>query len=535
LKKIVSPTYDRANKNSIKTKEIDMRIVSFGRIIIAASYCAFIASSIHAMEIIPSKKNKKSNASVMRYTGISDGEKAYLQKRLPVVKAALEKVLNRPLENKQVPQIAIIGSGGGYRAMLCTTGSLCAAHKIGLLDSTTYLTALSGSTWAVAPWIATGKSIDEFKNYIQECAAKSFTESTFQEKELMLKAILKKINKKPFTPVDVYGFCLANRLLESLGTKRQKITLSEQANKIAPGLYPYPIYTAIDGRETIVTGQTWYEFTPHTIGDRTNNIHIPTTSYGSKFEQGKLKKHCPEKSIGYQMGTYGSAFGANIRDIIEEIVKDPISRKEIEDLIPDNIEGERPLNFYAKVPNYMYKMENITDPTLSPDKYMNFVDAGLECNLPYPPVSGVCSERTPEILIFLDASAGENIGNELIKVATYAKDHNLLFPNIDVENIGKKTMSIFKDENNTNVPVVIYMPRISDKDLWEQHKSEPEFADYNLSNFDLHYETNNGFAKTQEFEYTPEHSTLVMNQTEFNMLVNKDKIIETIQWCIDRK
>jgi hypothetical protein len=519
--------------NAIKTKEIDMKFISFRRVIIAASYCAFISPIMHAMETLPSKKHKSDDISVMRYDGISQSEKAFLQQRLPIVKAALEKMLNRSLNEKQIPKIAMIGSGGGYRAMLCTTGSLCAANKIGLLDATTYVTALSGSTWAVAPWISTGKPIEEFRKYIQKCIAKPFTESTLLEKNLMFVAMLKQINKKPFTPVDIYGFCLANRLLKSLGIERQEATLSDQANRIAQGAYPYPIYTAIDGRETIVTGQTWYEFTPHTIGDRTNNIHIPTTSYGSKFEQGELKKYCPEKSIGYQMGTYGSAFGANIRDIIENIIKDPITQKEIEALIPDEIEGER-LPFYATIPNHMYKMDNIADSTLSAQKYMNFVDAGLEFNLPYPPVSGLCTERAPEILIFLDASGG-NMGKQLKKVAKYAKEHNRPFPAIESDLLGTETCTIFKDENNPDAPVVIYLPRISDKNLWEKHKSDPEFAGYNLSDFDLDYQTKEGYCETINFQYTPEHSELVMNQTEFNMLVNKDKIIETIRWSIDRK
>lgn len=511
-----------------------MKIVLSLQIAIAVCCYTLVSHTIYAMEITQSKMHTNDTPLVMHYTGINEHERNCRNNRLPIAKAALEKILNRPLHEKQVPRIALIGSGGGYRAMLCTTGSLCAAEKIGLLDATTYLTALSGSTWAVAPWISTGKPIQEFRNYIKECAAKPFFNLTIEEKELIFKALLKKINKKPFTLVDIYGFCLANRLLESLGTKRQKVTLSEQTHKITQGIYPYPIYTAIDGRETIVTGQTWYEFTPHAIGDYNSNMHIPTTAYGSKFKAGKLTKHAYEKSLGYNMGTWGSAFGANIREIIEEIIQNPILQKEIEELIPDDIEAERPLDFYATVPNYMYKMNNIPDKTLSDDKYMNFVDAGLEINLPYPPISGICPERTADILIFLDASAG-NIGDELEKVATYAKKYNLPFPIIDMENIDKKTISIFKDENNHKAPVVIYMPRISDQELWEAHKSQPEFAHYNLSGFDLDYETNNGFAKTQEFQYTPEHSELVMNQTEFNMLVNKDKIIETITWCIDRK
>ncbi len=515
------------------------------RILKTTMYSIVIIPSMYSMElaqnvlhhIFPNLHHAthQQDTQIAQYNlGISEGEKAYRQQRLPIVKAALEKMLNQTLEEKQIPIIAMIGSGGGYRAAQCTTGSLCGADKIGLLDATTYITALSGSTWAVAPWIVTGKPIQEFRGYLKECVAKPFLESTLEEKELMLKAVLEKINKKPFTPVDVYGFCLANRLLESLGEKRQMVTLSQLANTISQGTHPYPIFTATDGRETIVTGQTWYEFTPHTIGDRNNNIHIPTTAYGSIFKQGKLKKQTHEKSLGYGMGTWGSAFGANIRDIIEEIIKDPAIRKEIESLIPNDVEADRPLHFYAKVPNYMYKMNNVADKTITTNKYMDFVDSGLEINLPYPPISGICAERAPEILIFLDSSAGP-VGEQLQKVAAYAQKYTLPFPTIDYTDIDKKTISIFKDESNPQAPVVIYMPRISDKDLWEKNRSKPEFAQFNLSDFDLDKETSDGYCKTQEFQYTPEHSELVMNQTEFNMLVNRDKIIETIKWCIDRK
>jgi hypothetical protein len=540
-----------------------MRIISL-QITLLAAYCTSTLHTMHAMEITPSKKHKPtslheefrplrnipdqlklhkqtvSTGAIAQYNpGINDGEKAYQQKRLPVAKAALEKIFDCKLDEHQIPNITMICSGGGYRAMLCTIGSLCGANKIGILDATNHIAALSGSTWAVAPWIATQQPIEEFKEYVKECAAKSCLEFTLGEEMLVAEALEKKINKAPLTPVDPYGFCLANRLLAHLNNQRHTITLSDLRAKIAADKHPYPIFVAIDARssddgKSIVTGQSWTEFTVDTIRNLTNNIHIPTEAYGSGFKNGTETKHNHEKSLGYGMGTWGSAFGANIHDIIGEVIKNPVLREEIEALIPDNIEADRPLHFYAKVPNYVYKMD-IEDKALASDKHLLFVDSGLEINLPYPPVSGICAERAPEILIFLDASAGEDIGNELIKVAAYAKDHNLPFPNIDIENIDKKTISIFKDETNKQTPVVIYMPRISDKELWEANKSNPEYTPYNLSGFDLHHETNNGFAKTQEFQYTPEHSTLVMNQTEFNMLVNRDKIIETIKWCIDRK
>lgn len=477
----------------------------------------------------------KNETAFTRHTyTISEGEKVYRKNRLPIIKAAVEKMLNRSINEHQIPKIALICSGGGYRAMFCTTGSLCGAQEIGLLDATTYITALSGSTWAVAPWISTGLPLRKFKDYLQECAAKPFRDLTHEEKMLIANAIaVKKTYKQPRTLVDPYGDLLANRLLAYFGDMKQMIYLSDQSQSIESGTYPYPIYTAIDGRESITHGQTWYEFTPHTIGERTNNIHIPTWAYGRKFKKGESTNHAPEKNLGYMMGTWGSAFAANIDDIIEEIDKDKDHENLLEKLAQP-IDGKRILPFAAKVPNYMYKMQYLSDAKLSSKKHLKFVDSGLEINLPYPPVSSTCPERTPDILIFLDASAG-HIGDELKKVAEYAKSKNIPFPSINNELLGKQTISIFKDEDNTATPIVIYMPRISDKELWEANKSKPEFAHYNLSGFDLDYETNNGYCKTQNFQYKPEHSELVMNQTEFNMCINKDAIIKEINWCIDRK
>jgi hypothetical protein len=469
------------------------------------------------------------------HPGISQGEKTSVTNRTPIVKAALEKFLNRSLTDQQVPKIAFVCSGGGYRAMFCTTGSLAGAAKIGLLDAVTYISALSGSTWAVAPWITTGIPIKKFKTYIKECAAKSFFDLTDHEESLIKNDNNIKIaHHQPRTLVDPYGALLANRLLEILGDQRHLTYLSDQAAKMEQGLYPYAIYTAIDGRESVVTGQTSYEFTAHTIGDRTNNILIPTWSYGNKFDKGQATITAPEKNLAYIMGTCGSAFAANVHEILKNLFKDKELLADLEK-ITEKISGDRLLPFYAKVLNYMHGMNNLKDTTLSKRELLKFVDAGLELNDPYVPFSGICPERTVELLIFLDASAGEHVGSELKKVANYAAKHNFPFPSIANDNLGKETMSVFKDEHNANVPTVIYMPRISNQALWEQHKSNPEYSGYNLTGFNLDYETNHGFAKTQHFQYTPEHSTLVMNQTEFNMRTSEDEIKKTINWVIDNK
>lgn len=47
----------------------------------------------------------------------------------------------------QVPVIAILGSGGGFRAMVGFAGVMKALYESGILDCATYIAGLSGSTW----------------------------------------------------------------------------------------------------------------------------------------------------------------------------------------------------------------------------------------------------------------------------------------------------------------------------------------------------------------------------------------------------
>ena len=47
----------------------------------------------------------------------------------------------------QMPNVAILGSGGGFRAMVSLSGVFCALKDMGALDCAMYATGLSGSAW----------------------------------------------------------------------------------------------------------------------------------------------------------------------------------------------------------------------------------------------------------------------------------------------------------------------------------------------------------------------------------------------------
>lgn len=457
---------------------------------------------------------------------LSDGERDFLLKRKTKVRVALEKMLEESLNNKAIPTISIVMSGGGYRAMLGALGFLAGAEKIGLLGATTYLSTLSGSTWAVAPWIAMGMSLTDYKEYISQEITENITVVSSSEAGLISSMLGGKIVfREPITSVDIYGSLLANRLLADFGERRQLVRLSDLHERIKNADYPYPLFTAIDARMRAFKDPAWFEFSPHEIGCAEFGAYVPTWAYGRKFDAGVSVNFAPEQSLGFQLGTFGSAFGVHVEYMWNHIahkLSDSWIKVLMTQIVKKNA-GKR--MFWAALPNYMFGMKK---QEVSERKYIKLVDAGLAFNLPYPPVSGERSERKPDVLVFCDMSAIGK-GEALKNAEQYARNRGLKFPVIDYTDIQYKTISIFKDNRDNSVPVVIYMPRFCDQLLWQENKSNPLLSRYqSIENFDVENCVKKGFCRTTNFEYTREQSQQLMDLMEFNVMVNKDIIVEAI-------
>lgn len=465
-------------------------------------------------------------------------EKAYLAKRKPKVKTALEKFLGHAIDDAAVPTIALIESGGGYRAMTCSLGWHVGASKIGLMDTVTYMVGLSGSTWLIGLWTLSGKSIEEFKQSLFPKIKRGLSDVGSGDLRMVLANFLgKSLFDQELTIIDFYGGLLANALLQEFGPDRQRVYLSEQAQKIANANIPFPIYTAVRG--DIKAKQDWYEFTPYEIGATWLGMYVPSWAYGREFDDGASIDFAPEQSFGYQMGTFGSAFSASAERIFKEVKKKfprLVPFIQITDAILNEIETQHIAPIATEritaaiLNNFTFGMQSspIKDATT-----IKLVDGGLEFNLPYPPISGERPERKADIIIFLDASGGQ-LDKQIRKVEQYARTNNLKFPQIDYSTIAQRTVSTFKDENDPAVPLVIYMPRINDLALLESIKTKSEFASFVplLTNFNVDECIKKDYCATTNFSYDEKQMQQLSGLTEFNMLANKDKIKEAIEWKV---
>lgn len=367
-------------------------------------------------------------------------EQTYIQNREPRVRANLGISADTAC-----PRIAVVASGGGVRAMLSTLGALQGLEDAHLMDAITYVCGLSGSTWAIGPWISSGRDIHTFSDMmIAQLDPQRMInpgDITNQKWEnigrISAPYYYKKSTNLPYTTVDLYGGYLMQYLLpESL----RFTYLSLQSNEIQSGALPFPIYTAIraDGKtgDLVHLNNRWYEFTPYEIGASwlakspstlPTGMYIPSWSFGRSFSKGQSTDFVFEQPLALNMAIFGSAFALHIGKAYSELSK----KGSIASLLatPLILVDEKRQIAAAAFKNFTFGMAT---SEISDQPNIQMVDAGLAFNLPFPPVSGEYGNRKADILIFIDASADQaHKGNALIQVAEYAKEHNLHFPDLD--------------------------------------------------------------------------------------------------------
>jgi len=270
-----------------------------------------------------------------------------LKAREAIVKEKLKSFLGK---NENL-KIAFAGSGGGYRAMIYTLGALQGAHETGLLDTALYMSALSGSTWALNAFMESDGDIKALSKIIRENLEKNRVISIpgknigtpvpadlkkeIHQFNVMIENFFKKyLFNQPLTSIDIWGAAIANNILE-----KQDYLLSNQQDKVKAGSI-LPINTAASPQKA--PDYHWYEFTPFDVRNLNTNQFVPTWAFGKTFKDNKSTDNAPEQALSFYLGTFGSAFAVNIEEIIRignvsEVISEALSQK-IVDLIFDNVQ-----------------------------------------------------------------------------------------------------------------------------------------------------------------------------------------------------
>ncbi|KAF7596017.1 Lysophospholipase 1 [Aspergillus hancockii] len=418
-----------------------------------------------------------------------------------------------------LPNVGIAVSGGGYRAMLNgagalkafdsrTTNSTASGQLGGLLQSATYLSALSGGGWLVGSvFINNFTTIDELQT----------SETTWD----LRNNILEGPNVEHFQFINTIDYW--TKLVETVHTKKhagfntsltdywgralsyQFINASNGGpdytwssialmKNFQQGQVPLPILVA-DGRnpgELIVgSNSTVYEFNPWEFGTFDPAIYsfAPLEYLGSDFKGGQVSTNgsCVRgfDNAGYIMGTSSSLFNQFLLRLNSTSIP-KIFKSAMESILEDLGEDNKDI---ANYPNPFYQYNDAT-PAIANRSHLSVVDGGEDGqNIPLHPL--IQPERHVDVIFAVDSTANIHSwpsGKSLMR--TYERSlsssgvgNGTVFPAVPDPNtfinlgLNKRPTFFGCDRKNLTgpAPLIVYLP------------NAPYTHLSNTSTFDLSY------------------------------------------------
>lgn len=474
------------------------------------------------IEQINSGPYSKKTASVYVNKELCPEEKVFLKKREMISQTNLSKLLKKNISNTQVPIIGVACSGGGFRAMISTSGLYEGFEEIGILDSITYGAGISGSTWFLSPWIYYDKSVNNYNKLLKNKVEKNIFKSIINLNPIITAIMEKNLFKDHINIIDFYGGILGNKFFGNTKEYNNKnIHLSELSKKIDDGSKPLPILTAVSPGPPFL----WFEYTPYQVGANITNFYVPTWSFGRKFLNGKSQNFAPEQKIGFFMGIWGSAFALKFSSMIKGMLKKlPKGIKSIIEKTMNITNFDKQRLWPAKIKNPVFGLK---DNSMRNIKEIKLVDAGEALSLPI----SVYLRRKPNILFLYDADENKNAqARSLFNIKKWAEKHKFKFPEFVQNEENKKdaevkkelkekiknnTVLIFENLTDKNIPTIIYFAL----------KQNIKFN----STFDPIKETKDGFCNTFNFQYSNKEFDLLSGLLKYNVIENKEKIINAIE------
>ncbi|KAM6327032.1 cytosolic phospholipase A2 isoform 2-T2 [Podargus strigoides] len=238
-----------------------------------------------------------------------------------------------------VPVIAVLGSGGGFRAMVGFAGVMKALYESGVLDCATYIAGLSGSTWYMSTLYSHPDFPEKGPKEINEELMNSVSHNpllllTPQKVKRYIEALWnKKSSGQPVTFTDIFGMLIGETLIHN----RMDTTLSNMKEKINNAQCALPLFTCLHVKPDVseLMFADWVEFSPYEIGMAKYGTFMPPDLFGSKFFMGTVVKKYRENPLHFLMGVWGSAFSIlfnRVLGVSNSQNKGPTMEEELENI-----------------------------------------------------------------------------------------------------------------------------------------------------------------------------------------------------------
>ncbi|XP_072271300.1 cytosolic phospholipase A2 gamma-like isoform X2 [Pyxicephalus adspersus] len=479
-------------------------------------------------------------------TSESEGETQSVKARKKKVKNAFLCLGIHVMENSNPPVIAVLGSGGGLRAMVGLQGTLSKLSELNLLDVVTYIASTSGSTWCMS-FLYSNENWTEFsciKN-LENQLCKQIKNETKRNWGESWKMIKERFVGEMYSLTDFWAYAVIFQITNTIN----KGKLSDHKVGCENGTLPYPIYSAVE-KETLKYKNlgSWFEFTPHLSGFPAYKSYVKSELLGSKFEGGCLLEEQAERDLTYLEGLWGSAIGDTVpnhlHSLLHDALKDFMSalykgvsylcetcQKIKEIVLHLKITEEEMKKVWiitaSKIEEVLQSKQGtgrcigaIADKSaeeceILSKEHISLIDAGLDINAPYllmlPP------HRKVDLILSFDFSQGDPFLT-LTQTAEYCKEYKLPFPEINIEDNDKDipSKSCYSFEGHGNEPHIMHFPQFNTETCEDAEK------------------VNELRKKYGTFVVSYEESQLkdLLNIAKKNVENNKDQIFEKIKQCV---
>ncbi|XP_053331492.1 cytosolic phospholipase A2 zeta [Spea bombifrons] len=511
---------------------------------------------------------------------LSKGEKTFLEKRKVVASQCLGKALqlSRIPKTEEVPVIAVLGSGGGTRAMTSFYGSLLGLQDLNILHSVTYISGVSGSTWCMSTlyedpdWSQKDlrDPISKARNFVTASKAGAFSPERLRHCTQELMAMEKDGYNVNFT--DLWGLVIEYFLHQ----KDNPAKLSDQQQCVARAQNPYPIYAGVNVRVNISGGEfaEWCEFTPHEVGFRKYGAFVRAEDFGSEFFMGHLVKKRKEPKISFLQGVWGSAFAANLDEIwaraagtgirwlnsLTDVIKviDDCRKLHFRDfrlqtrlVMPGGIVSSIFQEFFksrftaAELYNftrglYLYKnyvgvrefvawkgnhLDAFPNQLTPMEENLYLVDGGFSINSPFPLV--LQPERDVDVILSFNYSWDAPF-QVLDLTKQYCRERGIPFPDTTISEEDEKLPKecyVFMDKDDSACPIVLHFPMVNNTFRKFKAPGIVRETEEEISNGDFSLTEKDSPFRTKNFTYEPNNFDQLIEVNRYNVLNNKDQIL----------
>ncbi|XP_075388410.1 cytosolic phospholipase A2 zeta [Tenrec ecaudatus] len=523
--------------------------------------------------------------------GLCDGEQEFLDKRKQVVSKGLQQGLglSQAPDCDQVPVVAVLGSGGGTRAMTSLYGSLAGLQELGLLDAVTYLSGVSGSTWCMSTlyndpaWSQVALQTPIERAQARVCSSKMGAASIERLQYYAQELGARESRGHSASLIDLWGLLIEYFLYQ----EENPAKLSDQQEAVSRGQNPYPIYASVNVH-TNIRGEDfaeWCEFTPYEVGFPKYGAYVPTELFGSEFFMGQLMQFHPEPRICYLQGIWGSAFAASLDEIFQKtaglslgflyshrasmdirddcgqlLLQDPSRLRTrlftpqgpfsqaLRDIFTSRLTSAENFNFirglclhkdYVAAREFVgwkdFHLDTLPNELTPMRGCLHLVDGGFAINSPFP--LALLPQRAVDLILSFDYSLEAPF--EILQMTEkYCRDHEIPFPRIELcpEDLEQpRECYVFAQAEDPRSPIVLHFPLVNRSfrthlapGVERQTAEERAFGDFVLNGPDTPYGMMN-------FTYEPGQFARLVALSRYNVLNNKDTLRQAFQLALDRR